>query len=291
MAAEFDDALPEEGKRTHMTLKEVRAVLIVIGLFILLMIPLYKKFREDRDRHLCKANFKQIGQAMFQYAEGHDDRFPTAFETTSSGAPQLDGRGRPYTWATLIAPYMNARSNFSCPASTEEETVLAQHPASTASDLPMSYGMYGAYAGFPVSHVSNPDRVVLVAETSNFGSMHTFDPTPFLDDGGKPVPADGFLIGYSDGNGAPTLHSGAVTRLAFYGTQDGNFDVTASSTGGWFSCSKPQVEPIVPRHSDGIFFLDASGGIKTARPSDALITRQANGEVAGSWSVPARTTR
>lgn len=271
----FDVDEPEGSpKSSYISLKDLRMIAIVLLCLSVLLWPVYKGLKESRDQHLCQQNFLQISKAFGLYSEQNDDRLPPTFVGQAEGTPMLDGQGRPFTWASLVAGGMNSRSDFVCPSADPSEIARTQDPESTKKTLPMTYGMYGVYGGYPIAHIGNPDEAVLVAETSNFGAEDTFDPMPFKDDKGAIVKQDGFVIGYSDTNDLPTHKTTAVTRLAYPGSKSGTF----SNDGG-------------SRHANGIFFLTVGGSLIMEKPPAARIKMLPNGDVPGPWSVPPMSGR
>jgi Tfp pilus assembly protein PilE len=246
MSDTYDPAAPEgeiTSRGSYVTGRELRALIIVGVLALVAFLPIYTIFKGKTDRARCTANMQAMFDAMGLYAEQHDGRYPPIdrSETPGSLVPSLGETGHVYTWASDIAGYMSARASFLCPSANPEEIVQTEDPRSGSKTLPLSYGMYAPYGGYLVSLVENPDQTVIVAETSNRGSNHTYDPLPFTSLTGQPLP-DGFVICWNDSNDNGDAASKTVTRLAFPGTDAGVF-----AKGG------------DARHGDAIHMLTATG--------------------------------
>ncbi len=268
--SQFDVDEPEgSGKSSYMSKKDVRLIAFIMVVLIGIMIPIYSSLRETRNQHLCYQNLTQISKAIGVYSAQNDDRLPPAY-VNDSEAPMVDTNGHPYTWESLIVEDMNTRSaSFVCDSAHPLEESESQHPESSKKTIGSTYGMYGVYSGYPISHISNPDEAVLIAETSNVGAAETYDPVPFIGKDGKPMKQDGFLIGFSNSNDAPNKDTTAITRLAFPGTNKGLFERDGRS-----------------RHKDGIYFMTVAGKIELEKPTAAKLRMLPGGSIQGGWGVP-----
>ncbi len=268
-ANDYEVDAPESAtKSTYIAPKDLRIIAVVVILLIAFMIPIYSGLREGRNKHLCYGNLTQISKAVGLYASQNDDRLPPTY-VQDGPSPMLDKEGRPFTWASLVAGNMNKRSSFRCDSADLKELSQSQDASNSKNTLNTAYGMYGVYSGYPIAHIASPDSTALIAETSNLGAMDTYDPVPFIGRDGKPIQQDGFLIGYSDGNGEPSKKTTAVTRLAFPDTKTGTFEFNGRS-----------------RHKDGIYYLTVSGSILFAKPPAALIKQTPGEDIRGLWTVP-----
>jgi prepilin-type processing-associated H-X9-DG protein len=252
---------------TYLSFRDIRTLAIVLLAFFLAMTPIYVSMRRQSEKHRCLQNIREIGAAMNQYATLNDDRLPPIYATGAQLEPQTDAMGRPFAYAALLTDFMSPRVNFRCPGAHADEETIVQHPARTDVGLPLTYGIYAPYSHYPRGQIPDPAQVVVLAETSNYGSRGTFNPSPFRDPAGDVVPVDGFLIGFENDN-FDHRGSSAVTRLAFYDTRDGDFSAEKRS-----------------RHSDGIHVLYADGHYGVLPPPGARITRL--GDLpSGLWGYP-----
>jgi hypothetical protein len=265
----YDAQSPEDERPTrssYLSVRDLRQLGIILFFFFLLMIPIYDHMKRQSEQSRCNHNIKEIGSALNQYAGLQDDRFPPIYVTGQGHEPDLDAQGRASTFATLLAPYMS-RATFQCPSAKTEEAVRTEDPASIELTMLTTYGMFAPYSAYPRYLITNPNQVVLLAETSNHGARKTYNPVPLTAPDGAVSPSDGFLIGFSEDNFDPT-GANAVTRLAFYDTAGGDFTGAGGS-----------------RHAEGIFFLYADGH-REMLPRQAATVRMLGDEPMGLWAVP-----
>ncbi len=254
---QFDVDAPEDAKQTssiYLSKKDVRVILIVIGVVIAIGIPLYYAFMQQRDKQVCATNMHAIYNAMMQYAEQNDQRLPPLYEVGDNGTPQIVG-GKPSVWASQLVPYMNARANFFCPAAEEDEKMPALgYDGRNRKDVDLTYGMYLPMGTFPYLLATSQSDTAVLVETSNHGSQGSFNPVPFRDSNGNVIPFDAFMAGFDDGNEALSPESKFITRLAFRNVSKGY-----------------ESNDAVMRHGAGIhvFYLDGHKGF--LKPANAHI--------------------
>lgn len=250
----------------YVTKKDFRVIVIGILAFTIMLIPIYKVLERNSEKARCAQNMAAIANGIGQYAALHDDRFPPLMRTAGD-APDLGEKGVPFTWASDVQEFMNARASFLCPTAKPEEIV--QTESLNGGPLPVTYGMYAPYSGFLRSQIDDPDMTIIVAETSNYGATGTYNPNPFKDAQGRNIPFDGFAIGLDDNNLYGTEASKFVTRLAFPGSANGKFEEKGQT-----------------RHDGGIHAITATGSASPLlKPNDAIITRRF-GLPGGIWTVP-----
>lgn len=265
MADAYDPSESEGRSRpSHLTRKDFRVILVAVIILVVLMTPIYGMLKSQRDKHLCKQNFGQIYKSMVAYAIDNNDRFPPLF-VENNGEPAFpNGDGRPYTWMSLIQGGLNRRASFQCPSAAEDEHVWNLPNNSDHQAFASDIGMYKPWAGWNMTMISDPDRSVLVTETSNAGSNDTFDPHPYSHR------VDGMAITWDTGNGSPTNLSEFVTRLAFKGTKEKRF-VRSGET----------------RHSEGNHAISVGGSLIHLKPDAARIQRisATDTEIVGHWAI------
>lgn len=267
----------------YLSKRDIRVIVVVLIVLGVGLWPVYNVLLGNSEKARCVQNIKSIGSALGQYVEEYDGRYPSIFDD-NAGTPAVNKDGIPFTWASSISKYMKDRDSFLCPAAKPEEAtvILTQRavehrPKEELKPIPkdaelLSYGFYIGFNTFLVSEIENPNRSVIVAETSNMGSMGTIDTHPYKLPNGKTIQQDGFVIGWDNSNTAPDDESKTVSRLAFSNSIDG-------------------LGKAVPRHSGGNYGLTASGAYLPAmQPSSAGLNRMSN-QIVGYWAVPASLGR
>ena len=134
---------PESGPyRRAFTLIELLVVIAIIAVLIALLLPAVQQAREAARRSQCKNNLKQIGLAMHNYHDAHNQFPPGAIWQGVGTAAPANGRDTSWgaTWVTMILPYLDQAPlynlyNFSLPArsgtagsSTTPNTSIVKRP-------------------------------------------------------------------------------------------------------------------------------------------------------------------
>jgi hypothetical protein len=266
---EFDSTESESSARgAYLSRRDVKIMLIVVVAAMVVLLPIYYLLKGRSEKALCAANFGAMSRAMGMYIEINDDRFPPLY-AAEGGNVLVDGEGRPFTWASLLRDLMSVRHTFACPSAGRAETAVAQHPRESALSVPMSYGMYAPYSGYPVHLVDNAATTAIVVETASNGALRTFNPLRFTASDGSILRPDGFVIGFDNDLLYPNRESRAVTRLAFPGTADGQFPEDGRS-----------------RHApDGIHVLYIDGHTGLLQPPAAVLQRDGGGNIIGPWEL------
>jgi len=262
---ELSEVDSDPARSGYMTRKDLKVILIAFPILVAILMPIYCGMKRDADLHICTSNFGAISKAIGQYSASWDERFPPAYAMEGDALPLLDSRDRPSTWATLVSQYLNVRASFLCPSATQEEVVTAQHWSESERSVAMAYGLYAPLGGFPVATVYQPSQTALISETSDRGSLETYDPAKFVSAAGKVLP-DGFLIAWDNSNSEFSKTTKSVTRLAFYKTSDGKFSENGQT-----------------RHDGGINFLFCDGHVEMLKPEAALV-RHLGQDLTGLWS-------
>lgn len=122
--------------RHAFTLVELLVVIAIIGVLVALLLPAIQAARAAARRTQCISNMKQVGLAIFQYADSHKGRFPMIayHNADKSGKSQQE-----LSWITTIAPFMeNVDEIRLCP---EDQSRLEKDEA--VKDVVTSYAMNG----------------------------------------------------------------------------------------------------------------------------------------------------
>lgn len=269
----YDPQAAEDGghRPNYFTKKDLRNLAIIAPFVFALFVPMYYYYKKGRDRHVCKSNIFGTYKSILLYAENCDGRLPPLYAKNPDGSPVIDEKGRVFTWVSLVEGYQNGRTSASCPSAHEEENCPTQSQDSSKVTLQSSYGMYGVLSAYPRDSIPNETKTVLIAETSDKGSLNTFDPHKLP---GSPT-HDGFAIGFDDGNEGATEKTKYVTRLAFEGTGGGKFK-----------------DDGITRHDGGIWAITAGGHLLSLKPDQAEVKRLGKGrELIDHWTTPPPLSR
>lgn len=104
--------------RRGLTLIELIAVVLIVGVVVALLLPATRRARPAARRTQCKNNLKQIGLALHNYHDTYG-AFPPAYTVDENGKPL-------HSWRTLILPF------------AEQQTLYTKIDLSKAWDDPVN---------------------------------------------------------------------------------------------------------------------------------------------------------
>lgn len=223
----------EDAPKSHLiTKKDIKRFLFyIVPVLAIVLFFSYRFMKRISDWHVCASNMNAVYKALSLYANDWDGRFPPmASSDPNTGTPYVTD-GHVNTWVTQVFQYDQRPEIYHCPAADPTEGVpteaaILPRTSSERAKRIIVYSTYGMYAGYATANESLIDRSgqsVFISETSNNGSMTSYDPSPFKDSSGAVVPYDGFSIGWDNGNVYPTPMSKMITRLAFRNSSNGDF--------------------------------------------------------------------
>jgi prepilin-type processing-associated H-X9-DG protein len=96
---------------------EVGGATVCFGLLAVLILPLFGKARNDRQRSICISNLEIIGKALQMYSRDYDGTLPVAYHYNNTDPHQkngLDDTGINH-WSAMLLPYKVEYGQFICP--------------------------------------------------------------------------------------------------------------------------------------------------------------------------------
>jgi len=94
-------------QRKAFTLVELLVVIGIIAVLIGILLPAMSRARAQANSIWCQSSLRQMGTAIFMYAQSNKDRLPLAY-WNGDGDP---GKGGATDWAWLILPYLKHGSS------------------------------------------------------------------------------------------------------------------------------------------------------------------------------------
>lgn len=142
--------------QSGFTLIELLVVIGIIALLAAIIFPVFSSVRAKSRQTVCLSSLRQLGQAVFLYAQDYDDRFPYGGDPSDTETNSWIGwRGGRYdekirglrSLPEVMAAQVKDRTLWRCPADNGydrtgsfEDIPLAAHPSAFAA-----FGMSYAY--------------------------------------------------------------------------------------------------------------------------------------------------
>ena len=243
---------PQTVVRKAFTLIELLVVIAIIAILAAILFPAFARARENARRASCQSNLKQIGLALFQYAQDYDETLPIGLDSSP-------GSFWGASWVGRVQPYIKSGQVFTCPSDT---TSLSGSPAGS---LAISYNYNRSITfnrpdiGFPgpqgkLAAFNSTTKTVMLNEVSG-------DPVNPITD---MLPSNNPAITVSLGlNGVWQAYKGPTGFVKFEtGPMGGR---AAAATGGDYGGYINDTNK--GRHFDGSNFLLADGHVKWYRGS------------------------
>jgi len=168
------------------TLIELLVVIAIIAILAAILFPVFARAREQARRTACLSNMKQIGTALYMYAQDYDEILPERYGCSDVPGvcgwdyETINGVGYARTWKSMLVPYIKNRDVYKCPSSS-----AAQHGTLVNStkgfgenlNYPAGYEMWlpnfnpsaiflnGAAYPQPLSGLLYPAQELIIIET------------------------------------------------------------------------------------------------------------------------------
>src|SRR5579862_8326471 len=125
-------AVPRRG----FTLIELLVVIAIIAILAAILFPVFARAREQARRTSCLSNMKQIGTALFMYAQDYDETLPERYGNCCGPSTFYDyetynGVGYERTWKNMLYPYIKNLQVFQCPSNNAAQ--VGENVDSTAT--------------------------------------------------------------------------------------------------------------------------------------------------------------
>lgn len=111
-------------RHSGFTLIELLVVIAIIAILAAILFPVFSRAREQARRTACLSNMKQIGTALYMYAQDYDEILPERYGCNNDAAhcggdfETINGIGYVRTWKSMLVPYIKSRDVFKCPSSS-----------------------------------------------------------------------------------------------------------------------------------------------------------------------------
>lgn len=108
-------------KTKGFTLIELLVVIAIISILAAILFPVFARARENARRSSCLSNVKQLGLAMMQYTQDHDEKLaPLMIDLGAPGGYTLPNgtasNSRWMQWYHMLYPYMKNIQIMNCPS-------------------------------------------------------------------------------------------------------------------------------------------------------------------------------
>ena len=159
------------GRHHGFSLLELLVVIVLIGILAMLIITGLARVRESARRTSCASNLKQIGTAMFMYANVPTNRIlPTANGTTSD--PYVVGASSAMSLSLLYKGYVMDPKCFFCPSlplPPSHSSSLLAVPALPGRPAIAWWAASTSY-GYDPGHTTKDEATALAADAQPAGS-------------------------------------------------------------------------------------------------------------------------
>ncbi len=131
-------------KSKGFTLIELLVVIAIIAILAAILFPVFARAREKARQSVCLSNMKELGLALYMYAQDYDETFPHWDWVNRADPAQV-------FWWAAIYPYTKNAQIYECPSHANDGCHCrdtATYPyAAPFVDVKFSYGYNEYFAG------------------------------------------------------------------------------------------------------------------------------------------------
>jgi prepilin-type N-terminal cleavage/methylation domain-containing protein/prepilin-type processing-associated H-X9-DG protein len=174
--------------KAGFTLIELLVVIAIIAILAAILFPVFAQAREKARQSSCLSNCKQIGTAVWMYAQDYDEHLPNA-------GPDWPGNNKHPVyragygwamWAILLDPYIKSRQVWVCPSGPSSGGAYEWGPSRDRIKVNLGYNEYlfwqvdkknnwhslAALAGTPAGVAG----IAVIADSALGGIFHDWGP-------------------------------------------------------------------------------------------------------------------
>jgi prepilin-type N-terminal cleavage/methylation domain-containing protein/prepilin-type processing-associated H-X9-DG protein len=238
--------LRRSGPRRAFTLVEILSVIGILAVLTAILLPVFFSVRAKSRQATCASNMRQIGMALLQYAQDHDEQTPNAVKSFSRIIIPLN-----QGWGGRIYPYLKKNEVYQCP----DDPTTAALDSTGRQSYPVSYGLNMNLRNQPhLASLNAPASTVLLFEV--VGDRAQIDQADEGEPGLGPYDTTSPVGEGSEGSLWATTKELITTSAGPVRYATGEMDNHKDSTGNDFYAGQR------PRHHDGANYLAADGHLQ-----------------------------
>ncbi len=147
----------------RFTLIELLVVIAIIAILAAMLLPALSQAREKARQASCISNLKQIGLALYMYADDNRETYPVG---SGYVAPDTIVSGANKEWFTLLKPYVTDPKLYVCP-SEDRNSFSSGGASSTALGYGVSLTRNLSISGTSMGTIAEPSSVIYLTDGLN----------------------------------------------------------------------------------------------------------------------------
>ena len=168
--------------RRAFTLIELLVVIAIIAILAAILFPVFAKARERAKMSSCLSNCKQLGLALSQYIDDHDEKMPWNPYYGSAAPPPTKA------WVVCLEPYAKSADIFRCPSFADRNnattpsgyTLDGLYPIDKAKFPSIGYGFNEVMLGWGGSIEGSRNRPASIRDLKAPANIATISDSPFM---------------------------------------------------------------------------------------------------------------